>query len=614
MTDEVSPVYFSDTATARSTPKIEDIGGSAVALQVGVCMRIEGYVAGTLTATPAQVLATEISRSRDEIDGLRCELAAVCRELDCARDQRDAYVQQRNTCARQRDHYRTERDRYRAQRNYYRDLLAQEMDNNAAAGRARAQLAAIEESNARVRGGLAMVWEEPAAGTEGDPTQFVAWEDTSTAWEETRSAMMMDELGLFDDDDDEVGEEHGLDPADESGGVAVQEHYNAHDGECDARDGGEGGLYGDDGEGDLYCDTHEGDLYHIDEEDPNETDGAPAIDASAYPALDASTYPAPGALSPPSPDLSLPPSPTVSGQSSNAISGESSHTISGSGSSYFASAGASAQSPTLPSETRARRLRSEDWEEGDESAGIEEPVFGAPSEGSELEYDEEGGLPDIDEAYRTPENRGPDYSLVLDGLDDFILGARARSPNPEGEGGRMQDAGGMARVASGTTRDAEHSNSLAPPHCMSLSSLDLGFSYAHPSILELEGIPPDVALSLDVGMAGNVGEDLGWYGDDGRRMFYRDGGRDGLGSDGSLGAGNDEDASAGGAGAVCRGSATDTADEWELPILPEEGVDTVHSTKSLGDAWGDEWCEGGVWDEEAGESSLSFAAVKSCEF
>ncbi|KAL1727949.1 hypothetical protein EV714DRAFT_286144 [Schizophyllum commune] len=463
-------------------------------------------------------LVGERDRCISERDHLVEERNRYLTERDRCAYERDCYKAQ---C----DHYRTERDRYRDQRNYLRDLIQQEMGNKDAAKRAEERLVAVEKSNGRVRGGVVgggkvvgggeavdggivgggreemtqVEWEErvpnvwPQASMSSVseeveeqkdvPLDFV-WDpasqalsssvavrpipdgreeapSASLAWEEERSAMVMGELGLYDDDDDDDNE---------------GEHEDVRDGirVTDNQDNAQ--LDGENLEGSL--DASAEDLYV---DDTRAATKSPAVrlgsleaDFSSYPVLDSSTYPAPGAPSPPSPSVSLPPSPTVSGQTSFASSAHGSSEKDCRGSS------SSQERPSTPSPRRSLPLRLRDragWGIQDEwmaeeaegaqtridprrcvedSLGedylegfTDEGTFEDCSEDHVQDYTEEYATAMDDEAQAADDHLAPDYSLVLDGLDDFCFGARGELDESGGPGVRSANGSPATHKESG---------------------------------------------------------------------------------------------------------------------------------------------------------------------
>ncbi|KAL1717812.1 hypothetical protein EV715DRAFT_273986 [Schizophyllum commune] len=601
----------------------------------------------------------ERDRYRDDCRQVVGERDRLIEEHDRYRADCHHLAEERDRYKAQRDHYRTERDRYRDQRNYLRDLLKQEMGNKDAARRAEETLVAVEKSNGRFRGGVVgegkvvgggeavdggivgggreemtqVEWEErvtnvwPQASMssvseeveeqEDVPLDFV-WDpasqalsssvavrpipdgreeapSASLAWEEERSAMVMDELGLFDDDDDDDNE---------------GEHEDVRDGirVTDNQDNAQ--LDGENLEGSF--DASAEDLYVDDTraaaKSPALRLGSPEADFSSYPVLDSSMYPAPGALSPPSPSVSLPPSPTLSGQTSFASSAHGSSEKDCRGSS------SSQERPSTPSPRRSLPLRLRDragW-------GIQDEWMAEEAEGAQTRIDprrcvedslgedyrggftDEGTFEDCpedhvqdyteeyatamdDEAQASDHHIAPDYSLVLDGLEDFCLGARGGLNESGGSGARSANGspathnksggpgalnervaqGGLADNVGPGFRHASTDDQLL--NHISLSSLNLGVHCDLSEEMEMfgagmallggrgglgtsvgvgpEGANPVLSRpSADAGLrqsrtnvgnspsgttvsthsnASNADESSGWYGDDGQRLKRR---------------------------------------------------------------------------------------------
>ncbi|KAL1674345.1 hypothetical protein EV122DRAFT_282150, partial [Schizophyllum commune] len=510
MSEGNSPISSSDTATAWLAPKGEEIDLNGVSVQL---------LATRIIAMQCELefASRERDRYRDDCHQLVGERDRCISERDHLVEERNRYLTERDRCAYERDcykaqcdHYRTERDRYRDQRNYLRELIQQEMGNKDAAKRAEERLVAVEKSNGRVRGGVVVgggreemtqvEWEErvPNVWTQASmsrvseeveeqedvPLDFV-WDpasqalsssvavrpipdgreeapSASLAWEEERSAMVMDELGLFDDDDEDDG----------GGREDIRDEVRVIDNQDNAKQSG-GSLEG-------FLDASDQDLYV---DDTHAATKSPAVcldsseaDFSSYPVLDSSTYPAPGAPSPPSPSVSLPPSPTVSGQTSFASSahGRSEKDCRGSSSSQ--------ERPSTPSPRRSLPLRlrnraawgiQDEWmaEEAEgaqtridlrrcveDSLGehyrggfTDEGTFEDCPEDHVEDYTEEYATAMDDEAQAVDDHHAPDYSLVLDGLKDFCLGAR---------GGPNESGGPGSRSANGSP--ATHHESEGP--------------------------------------------------------------------------------------------------------------------------------------------------------
>ncbi|KAL1663009.1 hypothetical protein GGF50DRAFT_116487 [Schizophyllum commune] len=568
MSEGNSPISSSDMATAWLAPKGEEIDLNGVSVQ--------------LLATRIIAMQYELEFASRERDRYRDDCHQLVGERDRLIKQHDRYraechhlVEERDCYKAQRDHYRTERDRYRDQRNYLRNLLQQEMCNKDAAKRAEERLVAVEKSNGRARGGVVggeevlgggeemtpVVWDErvPSAWAQApmssvraegkeqeDVPLDLVWDpasqalsssvavrpassgleeapSASLAWEEERSAMMMGELGLFDDDDGD----------DEGGREDLRDGVRVSDTQGNAKHSG-GSIEG-------YLDASAEDL-HVD--DTHAATKSPAVrldsleaDFSSYPVLDSSMYPAPGALSPPSPSVSLPPSPTVSGRFSPASSarGSSEEDREGSGEDHGSSnyRDSSQERPSTPSPRRSLPLRLRDragwgmrcdretdvdkWEaaEAEEAEGAQtridprrcvedslgedhrggftdEGTFGDCPEDYVEDYTEEYATAMDDEAQAADDHQAPDYSLVLDGLVDFCLGARGGLNETGGPGSRSahgspatHNEGGGPGGLTGTVSHGGLADSVGPGfrHAstddqllsrISLSSLDLG--------------------------------------------------------------------------------------------------------------------------------------------
>ncbi|KAL1690428.1 hypothetical protein GGG16DRAFT_125650 [Schizophyllum commune] len=599
-----------------------------------------------LLATRIIAMQYELEFASRERDRYRDDCHQLVGERDRLIEQHDRYraechhlVEERDCYKAQRDHYRTERDRYRDQRNYLRNLLQQEMCNKDAAKRAEERLVAVEKSNGRARGGVVggeevlgggeemtpVVWDErvPSAWAQApmssvraegkeqeDVPLDLVWDpasqalsssvavrpassgleeapSASLAWEEERSAMMMGELGLFDDDDGD----------DEGGREDLRDGVRVSDTQGNAKHSG-GSIEG-------YLDASAEDL-HVD--DTHAATKSPAVrldsleaDFSSYPVLDSSMYPAPGALSPPSPSVSLPPSPTVSGRFSPASSarGSSEEDREGSGEDHGSSnyRDSSQERPSTPSPRRSLPLRLRDragwgmrcdretdvdkWEaaEAEEAEGAQtridprrcvedslgedhrggftdEGTFGDCPEDYVEDYTEEYATAMDDEAQAADDHQAPDYSLVLDGLVDFCLGARGGLNETGGPGSRSahgspatHNEGGGPGGLTGTVshgpgfRHASTDDQLLSR--ISLSSLDLGemevfgagmallggrggagasvsggFEGANPSHTNVGNSPSGTTVSTPSD-ASNANNSSGWYGADGQQLKLR---------------------------------------------------------------------------------------------
>ncbi|KAI5886422.1 uncharacterized protein SCHCODRAFT_02641712 [Schizophyllum commune H4-8] len=595
MSEGNSPISSSDTASAWLAPKGQEIDLNGVSVQ--------------LLATRIIAMQCELEFACRERDRYRENCHQLVGERDHYLQERDQCTCERDCYKAQRDHYRAERDRYRDQRNYFRDLLKQEMGNKEAAKRAEEKLAAVGRSNGRGRGGVVggeeivggregtapMVWEEQVLGAWAQaPVSSVRDEDeeqedapldllwdpasqalsssvaarpasderedvpsASLAWEEERSAMVMGELGLFDEDDeDSEGEREdvrdkvrgpGDDNDAEEGGAPVQDAFDTSY---------EDDLYVDHGD-DTNASERSANLHARDIDAASGASAAPLetseADFSSYPVLDSSMYPAPGALSPPSPEVSLPPSPTASDESSFVSSAAGSSSEENreeiceedrGGSSEEDLGGGSKDShggynykmslqerPSTPSLRRSLPLRLRDragwgmrdeWEvDGDEweADGADEAVRAQTrmdarrcvedslgedyreGHGEEYpeDYAEDYAASTDDEAHPADEDprsaddhHVPDYSLVLDGLEDCCFGAPAGGSDginervgPGGPSDTAKHVGLADSVGPGFHHASADDQLLSR---ISLSSLNLGVHCDLSEDMEADGM------------------------------------------------------------------------------------------------------------------------------